>query len=651
MRSVYVKAAEYTSCTVYDINTDAKATIDLITGNITNASYFNFDVYSQARGRIRNVGNGWWRIEVGYDTYSAVNNPFHIYPNNDSTFAGDGTSGILVWGYQQEANVYPQPTSYIPTTTIAVTRAADVSSSSTVTRSADAARITGSNFSSWYNQSEGSFFLDERNSYGTGLNLRFELNQDSSPNSNAIAFAVNYGNGTRMSSRDSNTTGSIDARLFNVWTSGGSHKYAYGLEQDNFSVVSGANSITDTSGTFPPNLDSLSMGRSTPRSLSLSNACGSVSISRLTYWPVRLPDTTLQVLTDPAISTWDLIFDSSLSADGTCAVITASTCTYTIDWRDGTPVQTVNATGTGFTATHRYIFPQTYKAKIEVLSGTFRPYYNNSVYVDQLVEIGQTPDGWTNTSTSGFGTNLAQAFYGGNNLASVSRYLDVSGITTFSNTWQNCISLTSFPLLDTSSGTNFSYAWYGCSSLTRFPLLDTSSGTNFAAAWQSCTSLTNFPLLDTSSGTNFSYAWYGCTGLTSFPLLDTSSGTSFSYAWRNCTTLTRFPLLDTSSGTNFAAAWQSCTNLTSFPANFFDAWTATPANNCFVGTWDNCFSLTATSVKNILNSIDTSGRSAPASGVDITIDYNASSGTPNVSTAVTNLKSRGWTITLNGVLQ
>ena len=33
------------------------------------------------------------------------------------------------------------------------------------------------------------------------------------------------------------------------------------------------------------------------------------------------------------------------------------------------------------------------------------------------------------------------------------------------------------------------------------------------------------------------------------------------------------------------------------------------------------------------------------------IDYNASSGTPNIATAVTNLKGRGWTITLNGVAQ
>ena len=295
-------------------------------------------------------------------------------------------------------------------------------------------------------------------------------------------------------------------------------------------------------------------------------------------------------------------------------------------------------------------------------------------------------------------TTFNYTWYGCNNLTSFP-LIDTSSGTTFINTWFGCIGLTSFPLIDVSSGTNFqsawegcnqlttlptlvtslgqnfSYAWRGCTGLTSFPLINTSSGTNFINAWRDCSSLTSFPLIDTSSGTTFSSAWQGCSGLTSFPLIDTSSGDSFSSTWRDCTGLTSFPLIDTSSGTSFAGAWQSCTNLTTFPsidvssganfatawyncnkmatfpANFFDSWTGTPTNGCFNQAWDICSSLTATSVENILNSIDTSGQSAPASGVDITIDYNAGSGTPSVATAVTNLKSRGWTITLNGVAQ
>jgi hypothetical protein len=58
----------------------------------------------------------------------------------------DGSSGFLVTGAQVEAGALP--TSYIPTT------------ASTVTRSAEIAEMTGTNFSSWYNQSEGTFLYN-----------------------------------------------------------------------------------------------------------------------------------------------------------------------------------------------------------------------------------------------------------------------------------------------------------------------------------------------------------------------------------------------------------------------------------------------------------------------------------------------------------
>lgn len=132
-----------------------------------------------------------------------------------------------------------------------------------------------------------------------------------------------------------------------------------------------------------------------------------------------------------------------------------------------------------------------------------------------------------------------------------------------------------------------------------------------------------------------------------------SFGTNLSSAWLNCTGLTSVSLLGINSVTNFSFAWFGCSNLVNFPANFFDNWTATPGNNCFYYAWFGCTSLSATSVENILNSIATSGRSPSGSGssVTITIDYNASSGTPSISSAVSTLKSRGWIIVLNGVTQ
>jgi hypothetical protein len=302
------------------------------------------------------------------------------------------------------------------------------------------------------------------------------------------------------------------------------------------------------------------------------------------------------------------------STGGVFNLRSTGTVDYEVEWGDGTVERS-----TSNTLAHTYA-AGSYVLKIRTAQ-QYVPYFNNSTDEDQITSVALVSD-------LDVGTNLTSAWYGANNMTDFNAAFGVTaGVTNFDNAWRDCASFTSFPLIDTSSGTNFTATWYNCSSLT------------------------SFPVLDTSSGTNFNYTWLNCINLTSFPNIDTSSGTSFAGAWYFCASLTSFPVLDTSSGTNFSLTWFGCNQLTDFPANFFDNWTGTPANNCFGNTWFGCASLTATSVENILNSIDTSGQSAPASGVDITISYNAASGTPNISTAVSNLKSRNWTITLNGVLQ
>lgn len=323
----------------------------------------------------------------------------------------------------------------------------------------------------------------------------------------------------------------------------------------------------------------------------------------------------------PALTTWDIGITTS---DGNWSLRTASTCNYDVDWGDGQTNANVSATGT-FVQSHIYASSGSYTVKVKLNSGVFWPrfdYATNSSNTE-VVSLGATPPGWS------FGTNLGSSFTTTSSLSLVSSSLDTSYVTDFSSAWNGCTSLTSFPLLNTSSGTNFGSAWRNCSGLTSFPLINVSSGTSFAGTWQ------------------------GCSGLTSFPALNMSSATAVNSAWLSCTGLTSFPLLGTNRVTNFSFAWFGCSNLVNFPANFFNNWTATPGNNCFYYAWYGCTSLSATSVENILNSIATSGRSPSGSGssATITIDYNASSGTPSISSAVSTLKSRGWIIVLNGVTQ
>jgi hypothetical protein len=128
--------------------------------------------------------------------------------------------------------------------------------------------------------------------------------------------------------------------------------------------------------------------------------------------------------------------------------------------------------------------------------------------------------------------------------------------------------------------------------------------------------------------------------ITSFPLIDTSSGTTFQATWLGCSILASFPLIDTSSGTNFVVAWYGCSSLTSFPANIFDNIKAGDFTNAFVST-----ALTQTSIDNILVSLVASGIAA---GTRVFNQSGGSAPSATGESAITTLRSRGWTVTVTG---
>jgi hypothetical protein len=118
-------------------------------GNATTGFNLRTGTISGGAGTntITPYGNGWYRISTSA-TFSG-SAAIYIVLYNDSgitNYTGDGTSGIYLWGAQLEAGAFP--TSYIPTT------------ASIVPRSADNAQMTGTNFSSWYNQTESTIFCE-----------------------------------------------------------------------------------------------------------------------------------------------------------------------------------------------------------------------------------------------------------------------------------------------------------------------------------------------------------------------------------------------------------------------------------------------------------------------------------------------------------
>jgi hypothetical protein len=98
--------------------------------------------------KIEDYGNGWYKCTVTGTAPSTLANII-IYTMTDTTtysYAGDGTSGIYIWGAQLEEGSYA--TSYIPNfgTSAGVTRAQDI--------------FTRDGIGSLINSTSGSFFLD-----------------------------------------------------------------------------------------------------------------------------------------------------------------------------------------------------------------------------------------------------------------------------------------------------------------------------------------------------------------------------------------------------------------------------------------------------------------------------------------------------------
>lgn len=123
--------------------------------NLTNGTIIQQGTGGTASGLVVSVqqnANSFYRVSISGIVSTTVTNPFcQIYLNNTATadgptapsYTGDGTSGIFIWGAQFETGAFP--TSYIPTV------------AATVTRNADVATMTGTNFSSWFNASQGTF--------------------------------------------------------------------------------------------------------------------------------------------------------------------------------------------------------------------------------------------------------------------------------------------------------------------------------------------------------------------------------------------------------------------------------------------------------------------------------------------------------------
>ncbi len=138
--SVYLKAAERTSAVVvhFDGSVFYGVSVNLSTGALSAPPSDLSLTDASSSATVTSVGNGWYRVSVARAQVSTTTTQLRValQSGSNGVYTGNGTSGIYIWGAQLEAGAFP--TSYIPTTTTALTR------------NADAASMTGTNFSSWW---------------------------------------------------------------------------------------------------------------------------------------------------------------------------------------------------------------------------------------------------------------------------------------------------------------------------------------------------------------------------------------------------------------------------------------------------------------------------------------------------------------------
>ncbi len=200
-----------------------------------------------------------------------------------------GAVSMDIWGAQAETGSFP--TSYIPTTTAQVTRAADVATSAQVTRAHDVASVN--TMSPWFNGREGTLTAEfsQRTPPITGTFRRVtalvgpNLDEIAIYMSGAAGMMNGFIRGIGAVQTDSPAAGAAALGVDEV------RRAAIAYKENDVSFSTLALSMTDTTAIMPTGVNSLIIGGN---SSNLQRWCGHMRMVR--YYPVRLTTAQIKVL-------------------------------------------------------------------------------------------------------------------------------------------------------------------------------------------------------------------------------------------------------------------------------------------------------------------------------------------------------------------
>lgn len=262
-------------------NTNARADFDLVNDTVT----FGGSIANQS-GSIESYPNGWKKLTATFsNTASSGGARYYLQEhaprtNSVTQFSSNGEK-IYVFGFQIEEGNFP--TSYIPT------------SGSTVTRAADLASMIGTNFSSWYNNSEGTFLCEFNHPFAAHGDDRIFIAASSNASADRIGAQIrNTYQVTRTLAKTNSVNISADMMTGTDGSLSPTLGVGYSSATNGFRWVQ-QGVVRTATGTPSTAIDRLLLGQTNAGGATDNKLSG--HIFRLSYYDRRVSDAALQSLT------------------------------------------------------------------------------------------------------------------------------------------------------------------------------------------------------------------------------------------------------------------------------------------------------------------------------------------------------------------
>lgn len=233
---------------------------------------------------ITSVGSGWYRCVLVFTPGNSGSLGVYVNGATDGTtfttsqrgaevYSGTG-SEVFLWGAQLEAGAFA--TSYIPTV------------ASQVTRAADSAVMTGTNFSSWYNAVEGTLYSEASTYDVSAARIGFAISDGTASN----RIQAGNGGGARGFVSAGGVTQMTQALASATFSNNTASKVSLAYELNNGNAAAnGTIGTLDTAMTIPVVTQARIGGLTTTQSPLNGH------VRRIAYYPRRLANAELQGIT------------------------------------------------------------------------------------------------------------------------------------------------------------------------------------------------------------------------------------------------------------------------------------------------------------------------------------------------------------------